>query len=314
MHDRWLDPIQQRFRPVQRAGVGVGLALGAAALLGAACVAGPGAPAPASTGPGQTPGVSFGASGAATGVIEEFGMTIAQLVTSIESVESRLASCMAAAGFEYLPIDPVTFRAAQDALGTVPGITDEAFVAQYGYGITTLPPAQDFGVGPDNTRIYDALAPTEQVAYQRTLLGDDAQATFLITLEHEDFSPTGGCTRAAVEQVFTPDQLSPTYFNPFDALIEQDPRMVAARERWATCMREAGHDFANQDSVDVDLAERLAAITEGAHPSTLTGSAKDALTALQGDERAIALVDLDCAQRFVDEVALEVQRDITGSN
>lgn len=296
----------------QRAGVRIGLTLGGAALLAVGCGGGAISASPVDTNPTQAPQESFGTGGPATGVIEEFGMTEPQLVSSIETVESGMAKCMADAGFEYIPIDPVTFRNAQNAIGSIPGVSDEEFVAQYGYGITTLPPAQDFGVGEANKRIYDALAPAEQVAYLRTLLGDDPLATFMVTLENEDFSPTGGCTRAVVETVFKPDQLSPTYVNPFDVLIEQDPRMVAAREKWSACMHDGGYQFERPGDPEDELAQRLAAIAEGADPSTLTGSAKDALTALQGEERAIALADLGCAKRFVDDVAITVEREITG--
>ena len=312
MNDNWLSLFQDKVHPMQGIGVRVRLALATVALFGAACGGGSSSPPSAGTEPSQAPPASFGSGGAATGVIEEFGMTQAQLVTSIETVESGIASCMRAAGFEYIPIDPVTFRAAMDALGSVPGVTSEEFVAQYGYGITTLPPEPDFSVGQDNKRIYDNLAPAEQVAYQRTLWGDDSKATFVVTLDGEDFSPAGGCTRAVVEQVFTPEQLSPTYRNPLDAKIAQDPRMVAVREKWSACMRDGGYDFANQAAVEDDLRQRLVAITEGADPSTLTGSAKDALIALQGEELALAAVDRDCATRFVDAVEAEVQRDITG--
>ena len=312
MNNDWLSPNQDLFHAAQRVGVRSGLSLATAALLMAACGGGANSGSPVGSGPGQEPQASFGSGGPATGIIEEFGMTQAQLVTNIESVESGIASCMAAAGFEYIPIDPVTFRAAQDALKSVPGISDQEFVAQYGYGITTLPPAQDFGVGAENKRIHDGLAPNEQVAYQRTLLGDDTKATFMLTLESEDFSPTGGCTRTVVEQVFTPDQLSATFVNPFDALVEQDPRMVAAREQWSACMRNGGYDFQRQSDAEDQLTERLAAITQGADPSTLTGSAKKTLTELQGEERAIALADLDCAKRFVDDIARQVEHDITG--
>lgn len=250
-----------------------------------------------------------GGSGART---EEFGMTEAQLVASIDSVESSIASCMAKAGFQYTPIAPVALRAAMAKLGTAPGLSDEEFVEQYGYGITTLPPTASFGAGEQNARTYDALAPADQVAYRRTLFGDHPEASFMIALDAEDFSQTGGCTRTAVEQVFNQTQLSPTYLNPTDALVEQDPRMIAAREKWSTCMRDEGYDYQRQENAERELGERLRAITEGADPATLTGSARDALTALQGEERAIALVDLDCSQRFLDDVEEEVERDITG--
>jgi hypothetical protein len=219
---------------------------------------------------------------------------------------------MADAGFQYTAIDPVTLRAAMAKLETAPGLSDKQFVAQYGYRITTLPPEADFGVGEQNTRIYNQLAPANRVAYKRTLLGDHPQATFMIALDGEDFSQTGGCTRAAVERVFKPDQLSSRYLNPTDTLVAQDPRTIAAREKWYACMREKGYDYQRQEDAEAELAARLRVITEGADPATLTGSAKAALTELQGEERAIALVDLDCSQRFLDDVEDEVIRDITG--
>jgi len=95
-----------------------------------------------STDSGQTQDATSGASNQVG--LEEFGMTDEQLVTSIDGVESAIASCMADVGFEYIPIDSVTFRDAMDSLGDAPGLSDEEFVAQYGYGLTTLPPTQDF--------------------------------------------------------------------------------------------------------------------------------------------------------------------------
>ena len=239
-------------------------------------------------------------------------MTEDQLVKSIESVESQIGSCMRNAGFQYIPIDPVAFRAAMAKLGSAPGLSDQEFVAQYGYRVTTLPPTGDFGVGEQNARIYNALSPADRVAYRRSLAGDHSETTFMIALDTEDFTQTGGCTRSAVEKVFKPDQLSARYRNPTDALIEQDPRMIAAREKWVTCMRDKGYAYQRQEDAERDLAERLRAITEGADPATLSGSAKTALTKLQGEERAIALVDLDCSRRFLDDVEQEVERDITG--
>ena len=243
---------------------------------------------------------------------EEFGMTDEQLVTTIEKVESLIASCMADAGFEYVPIDPVTFRDAMDSLGNAPGLSDEEFVAQYGYGLTTLPPTQDFGAGEENASIFNDLPPADQVAYQRTLLGDDIKATFVVTLEHEDFSTAGGCTETAIKQVYTPEQLSPTFFNPFDAQVEADPRVIAANENWSRCMRDAGFDYSRPDDAEKELLDRLDAITQGADPATLTGTAKDALTDLQGEERAIAQVDSDCQDRFLHDVEQQVERDISG--
>lgn len=242
---------------------------------------------------------------------EEFGLTDEELVTAIEDVESSIATCMQGAGFEYVPIDPVTFRRAMDSLTSVPGLSDEEFVAQYGYGITTLPPTQEFGAGEENKVIFDALPEADKVAYQRTLWGDNTGATFVIMLENEDFESAGGCTQAAIEEVFAEEQLNPNFTNPFDELVTQDPRMVAALQDWSDCMSEAGFDYESPEDAEEELIERLDAITGGADPATLTGSDQEALIELQGEERAIALADFECLEPL-EEVEVQVERDISG--
>lgn len=245
---------------------------------------------------------------------EEFGMTETQLVASIERVEALIASCMTDAGFEYVPIDAVTFREAMNAYGTAPGISDGAYVAQYGFGISTLPPTADFGAGEQNNAILKGLTPSDQVAYTRTLLGDDTEATFVFTLESEDFTAVGGCTGSAIGEVFTKEQLSDTYFNPIDKQIEADPRFLAAREQWASCMRDKGFDYGHPDDIEDEVREQLATIAEGANPASLTGSQRDALTRLQGEERAKALANLDCETRFVTDVEKQIEQDLFGRN
>jgi len=264
--------------------------------------------------PDQTQPPTSGGNGSQEIGREEFGMTEEQLVTTIEAGEASIASCMADAGFEYIPIDPVTFRDAMDVQGNVPGLSDDEFIAQYGYGITTLPQTQNFGHGEENQAIFDDLSAEDQVAYTRTLVGDHTQATFVNMLEIEDFLQAGGCTETAIQEVFTQEQLSPSFFNPFDALVEQDPRMIDAQKNWSTCMKEAGFDYGTQGDPEDEFIERLDAITKGADPATLTGGDKDALTELQGEERAIAAVDLDCAAQFVDDVEKQVEQDISGRN
>ncbi len=243
---------------------------------------------------------------------EEFGMNDEQLVTAIEQTESAIASCMADAGFEYVPIDPVTFREAMDTLNRPPGLSDEEFVAQYGYGFSTAPPSTKFGAGPENEAIKSQLSAADQVAYSQTLWGDDSDATFVTTLELEDFANIGGCTKTAVESVFTAEQLDPTFQNPFDELVMEDPRMIAALEDWSGCMSDAGYDFATPDDAEEEIMDRLDTITGGEDPSTLTGSDADALAQLQADERAIAAADSDCQDQYLSEVERQVEEDISG--
>ena len=181
---------------------------------------------------------------------EEFGLNDEELVTAIEQVEGAIASCMADAGFQYTPIDPVTFRETMDTLGGSGGLSNQEYIAQYGYGFSTRPPAEEFRAGPDNERIRNDLSAADQVAYTRTLLGDFTEATFVFTLENEDFSNIGGRTKTAVESVFTPEQLNPIFKNPFDVLVANDPREIAALEDWSTCMKDKGYDFAHPDDAE----------------------------------------------------------------
>ena len=70
-------------------------------------------------------------------------------------------------------------------------------------------------------QIFQKLSPADQVAYNRALLGENSDATFAVGLELENFSRCGGCTLKAIEQVFKPEQLKGTYYNPKDALDQQ---------------------------------------------------------------------------------------------
>ena len=256
---------------------------------------------------------------------EEFGLTEEELVTSIEAVESRIAKCMSDAGFEYIAVDYNTVRRGMLADKTLPGVSDDDYVAQFGYGISTLytglaPQIADantaakIGLGEQNVRIFNSLSAADQVAYSRTLFGEHTDATFAVTLEAEDFSRTGGCTRAAIEQVFAPEQLSVTYFNPKDALIEQDPRMIAALTEFADCVREAGFSYNHPNEVEADIKNRLDAITQGLPVEALSPDARAALTELQGEERAIAAAATECEAEIVEPVYTQIERELYASS
>lgn len=252
---------------------------------------------------------------------EEFGMTKKELVQNIETIESLIAACMNDAGFEYVAADYRTTRQAMLADKSLPGLSEKQFFAQYGYGISTLYTGLDpqladrttparIGLGQENLRIFNSLSSADQVAYNHTLFGEHTDATFAVTLESEDFSRTGGCTRAAIEQVFTPEQLTVSYYNPLDALVDQDPRMIAALEDWRNCMHKAGFDYNTPEDTEPAIKERLEAITNGAAVETLPADAQAALVELEGEERAVAVADYNCALEYVEPVALKVERDL----
>lgn len=252
---------------------------------------------------------------------EEFGLSREELVTRIEAVEGQIAQCMNEAGFEYVAADYDTVRQGMVADKSLPGLNEEEFITQYGYGISTLytglgPQASDtntpakIGLGERNVGVYSNLSPADQVAYNRALFGENQDATFAVALEAEDFSRTGGCTRAAIEQVFPAEQLSISYANPLDALIEQDPRMVAAFGEYADCIREAGFDYTHPEQIEADIRSRLEAITGGDPLDALSADATAALTELQGEERAVAGVAFGCEEEFLTPVEEQIQREL----
>ncbi len=256
---------------------------------------------------------------------EEFGMTKEELVENIETVEALIAECMSEAGFEYFPVDYLTVRKAMTSDKSAAGLSDEEYRAAFGYGISTrldivdAPPQLagpdtvfQIGLGEQNIEIFKNLSEADQVAYNHTLFGENTQATFAYTLEDEDFSETGGCTRAAIEQVFSPEELSASYYNPGDALIEQDPRVIKAIANWSDCMREEGFDYNNPEEVEPDIEDRLDAILDGAAPESLSADAQAALTELQGEERAIAVKDLECEEEFIEPAVQQVESELYG--
>lgn len=277
-----------------------------------ACGAGSQPPAQPSAAAGQSD--NAGQRGGA-----EFGLTEAEITRRVDAVESLIAACMRDAGFEYIPVDYATARAAMDSNGKPSGLNADEFRAQFGYGITTLFVSADsqavMGAGEQNLRIRNSLSAADRVAYDRALYGENPTATFVVALDAEDFSQTGGCTRAAVQQVFSPEELGPGFVNyqsAESARVEQDPRVIAAHRDWATCMRDAGYSYDNPDAIKTDLASRLNAITGGADPATLAADAQAALTALQGEELAIAAADHACNVKFVDPIQTQVETELLG--
>lgn len=252
---------------------------------------------------------------------DEFGMTREELVQNAEKVESLIAECMSEAGFEYIAPDFATIRRGMVSDKSLPGLSEGQFFEQYGYGYSTrytgLPPQEadantpaKIGLGERNVQIYNSLSPADQVAYNRTLLGENSDATFAVSLEAENLTRTGGCTRTAIEQVFTPEQLTVTYLNPLDALIQQDPRMVAALADFAECVRAEGFDYSHPEEIENDIKSRLYAITGGAPVDSLSADARAALTELQNLERTAAVASLRCEAKTIEPVEDRVEREL----
>jgi hypothetical protein len=246
---------------------------------------------------------------------EEFGLTQKELVQSVEKVEGLIAKCMREHGFQYVPSDYKTVRRGMSADKSLPGLSEEEFIQKYGYGVSTTytgdppqlkegySPARE-GLGEQNVQIFKNLSPVDRVAYNRALLGENTDATFAVGLETEDFSRTGGCTRTAIAQVFQPEQLTATYYNPKDALVNKHPKMIGALRVYAATMREAGFDYDHPDEVEADIRKRLDALTAGGTipVSEMSPAQTKALKELQDYERRVAAKDFELTESIFDPV------------
>ncbi len=246
---------------------------------------------------------------------KEFGLTEEEFASRVETVQTLIAECMADAGFEYVPADVKTIERAQSAVRVEPGFTREEYKRRWGYGVTTRfdNVVKEIELGPQNLRYIASLSAADEAAYERTLYGEDPDATFAFTFDEEDFSSTGGCTRKAVEQVFSEEELKGTYINPKDVLVENDPRVVKANADWVACMQRHGYDgYLDQDEIIEEFEERLDALTDGEDPRTLTGAKAETLKQLQAEEIEISLADVDCQKKHVDAVIREVEIEVFG--
>lgn len=267
--------------------------------------------------------VSSGAQSPVGPGTEEFGLTPKQLVQSIEKVEALISKCMREQGFEYVAVDHITIRRGMNADKNMPGLSEEEFIDRYGFGLSTMytgrspqlsrgySPAK-VGLGERNIKIFGDLSQADQVAYNRALFGENTDATFAVGLETENFSRTGGCTRKAIEQIFAPEQLKATYYNPKDALINKDPRMKAALRKYVAEMRKAGFDYSHPDEVEPDIRNRLAALTKnGTIPiEEMSYEQRIALKKLQNYELQVAKKNFELAERLFDPIEEKIEREM----
>jgi hypothetical protein len=244
---------------------------------------------------------------------DQLGFSESGVVERQTRVEGVIQACMRAQGFEYVPVDPLAQRA---ALTGKARMTDEEFLQQFGYGISTM-----FGRGGNesdpNERIRKSLGAADRAAYDRTLWGENPGLTFAEAIDNDAATDLGGCTKKATETVFGGAAVLASVQGKFDELeerITQDQRMVRAVERWSRCMADRGYQYDEPEEIDTDLIKRFkgilgAGIQPGATAPTTRGASHDraALAGLQREEVKVANADLACEKRHITPVEVEVR-------
>jgi hypothetical protein len=251
-----------------------------------------------------------------TGPVEDqLGFDTAGIMARQSRVEADIHECMKAQGFDYVPVDPFAQRAAVTGASR---LSDEDFLNQFGYGISTL-----WGRGgaqsDPNQQLRTTLGPADRRAYDRALWGDSPGATFQAAVDSGDFTKLGGCTRKATESVFGGAQVLTQLQGKLDQLDERilaDQRMVRALERWTSCMAEAGYRYEDPDAIDSDITKRMERIVGPVPGPFATGPGSGqkpvpydhaALAGLQRDEVAIARADYACERKDITPVEAVVR-------
>jgi hypothetical protein len=245
---------------------------------------------------------------------DQLGFDQAGIIARQSRVEAAIRECMRKEGFEYVPVDPLAQRAA--VLGSS-RLSDEEFLEQFGYGISTLWGRARAEADP-NERLRLALSPSDRRVYDRVLWGENSGATFTAAVDSGDFEALGGCTRKATEAVFGGAQVLTEIQGKLDALEErilQDQRMVRAIERWSRCVAKAGYQYEEPEAIDSDLFERMEKIVGPLPGQFATGPepgdkpepySQTKLTTLQQEEVAIARADHRCELEHITPVEEKV--------
>jgi hypothetical protein len=254
---------------------------------------------------------------------EEFGLSPKDLQQKIQQVEGLIAKCMQAKGFKYVPADYLTVRRGMRADKNLPNMDEEDFIRKYGYGVATMytgepPQLTDgysparVGLGEENVRIFASLSSQDQAAYNRALFGRNTDASFAVSLEIENFSRCGGCTLEAIEQAFTPEQRSNSYYNPVDRKVNEHPLMKAALRKYRAAMQEAGFDFDHPDKCEAFIRAQLDQITEGGTIpiGRMTSQQREALERLKTYELKLARINFQLAEELFDPVEERIHKEL----
>ncbi|MEN8041956.1 MAG: hypothetical protein ABFR95_10685 [Actinomycetota bacterium] len=186
--------------------------------------------------------------------------------------QEAIAKCMADEGFEYIP-----YVQNQDFGGFSGPDSQEEFVAQYGFGVSTmLLEEQQFSeedyeeerAKDPNNAIAEALSESEREAYYAALHGPPPEIDHESMTEeeiqefYESYQPTG-CYNSAYEDLYN-NEAQMAFQEQFGSALEDmyrglenDPRLQEMESNWSACMAESGYEFKDENDAHIFLLRRL---------------------------------------------------------
>jgi hypothetical protein len=198
---------------------------------------------------------------------------------ALRNYYSAIASCMAAAGFDYAV--PPTSDSEPEEVDRV------TYIEEHGYGVF-----ERFGTTPDgdpNEAIVAALGDGQREAYYVELLGSDDDRKTVADkngVAYQSYAG-GGCVYTSfaqlgvsMDEAMQNQALLDVEFQEALASVESDPAVVAGWTAWAECMAHAGYVAANRGDA-----------------RALAHSYADDAQTLQANERRLADADVACDEQ-----------------
>lgn len=207
----------------------------------------------------------------------------------LEHAEALLVKkCMESKGFKYWAEQLLTV---DDLKGGGYVLTDVAWARKHGYGSRLKERLQGIQHSDPNNTYANSLPEKRRVSYSRTLEGGPSSGMLTAELpaggtvqtpRHSCQTEAKGRLYGDFETWFRAEKIATNLSPLYVPQLVKDKRFVRAVQQWSTCMRAAGHEFADPPSV----REQLPTLTKGLD--------KDEAYAV---EVGLAVDEADCANR-----------------
>lgn len=242
-----------------------------------------------------------------------------------KKAEESTAACMAAEGFDYVPVDQSQNLSSFNSADMEERET-EAWVAANGYGMTQSP--EDMAAQQEQSESYvdpnqdyvATLSQSEQDAFYEVLYGPPQTEDMMNEDGSSEYNwEDAGCSGAAQHEINGDNPYEDEAHKPLvDAMtklyenLAKDPGIQALDAEWAACMADSGNpDYsAKQDAINAasELSNTLYDNDTGEAPSD------EDLAEVRAAEIEIALADFTCSEKvdytdsmFTLQFALEEQ-------